>query len=120
MTILSSNDRRLFLPVLFALIAPVFLWLYEVWIRDLVTGPTIFDSNDADHERRRLIRLVFASELVLVMGFLALAHGLLDADWRARGEWAAIAAVGGGVLGVIGCSLALSSDLITRRYRAIR
>jgi hypothetical protein len=119
-TTLASNDRRLFLPVLFALIGPVFLWLYEVWIRDLVAGPVTLDPSDADRQRRRWIRLVFASELILVTGFLALAHGLLDADWTARGEWASIVAVGGGVLGVIGCSLALSSDLITRRYRAVR
>ena len=116
----SSSDRRLFLPVFFALVAAVFLWLYEVWIDGIVTGPTVPDANDVDHERRRLIRLVFTSEFILVTVFLALAHGLLDLDWTARGAWAAIAAVGGGVLGVIGCSLALSSDLITRRYRAIR
>lgn len=118
-TIPSLSDRRLFLPVAFALIASAFLWLYEAWIHGLVTGPIVRDSND-DHERRRSIRMVFASEFILVAGFLALAHGLLDLDWSARGAWAAIAAVGGGVLGVIGCSLALSSDLITQRYRAIR
>jgi hypothetical protein len=110
----------LFLPVAFALIASTFLWLYEAWIHGLVTGPTVPDSNDADQERRRSIRMVFASEFILVTGFLALAHGLLDLDWTARGAWGAIAAVGGGVLGVIGCALALSSDLITRRYRLIR
>jgi hypothetical protein len=119
-TIAASSDRRLFLPVFFALIAATFWWLYETWIHGLVTGPTLSDSNDVDHERRRLIRMVFAAELILVTGFLALAHGLLDPDWTARGAWTAIASVGGGVLGVIGCSLALSSDLITRRYRAVR
>ena len=106
-TIPSSSDRRLFLPVFFALVAAVFLWLYEVWIDGIVTGPTVPDSNDVDHERRRSIRMVFASEFILVAGFLALAHGLLDLDWTARGAWGAIAAVGGGLLGVIGCSLAL-------------
>ena len=119
-TMPSSSDRRSFLPVAFALIASTFWWLYEAWIHGLVAGPTVSDSSDGDLERRRLIRMVFASEFILVAGFLALAHGLLDLDWTARGAWGAIAAVGGGVLGVIGCSLALSSDLITRRYRAIR
>jgi hypothetical protein len=119
-TIHASSDRRLFLPVFFALIAPMFLWLYETWIHELVTGPAVPDSNDVDRDRRRTIRMVFAAELILVAGFLALAHGLLELVWTARGTLAAIAAVGGGVLGVIGCSLALSSDLITRRYRAIR
>lgn len=119
-TIPSSSDRRLFLPVVFALIASAFWWLYEAWIHGLATGPTVSDSNDVDHERRRSIRRVFAGELILVTGFLTLAHGLLDLDWAASGAWAAVAAVGGGVLGVIGCSLALSSDLSTRRFAPSR
>jgi hypothetical protein len=119
-TLPSSTDRRMFLPVLFALVASTFWWLYETWIHGLVTGPAVPDSNGAGAERRRWIRLVFASELILVTGFLALAHGLLDLDWATRGAWGAIAAVGGGVLGVLGCALALSSDLGARRYRTVR
>ena len=119
-TISSSTDRRLFLPVFFAVVASVFLWLYETWIHGLVTGPTIAGSNEVSGERRRSIRVVFAVECALVTGFLALAHGLLDLDRTTTGAWAAIAAVAGGVLGVIGCALALSSDLSTSRYRVIR
>jgi hypothetical protein len=123
-------DRRLWLPIAFALVAVVFLWLYEVWIHALVTGPAVaaglearpsFDgSADSDPVRRRFVRIVFATEAGLVVGFLALAHGLLGVDWTARGAWAAILLTTGGVLGVIGCALALSSDLLTRRYRVIR
>jgi hypothetical protein len=119
-TIPSLSNRRLFLPVFFALIAPVFLCLYEAWIHGLVTGPTVPESNDVDQERRRSIRMVFATEFGLVAGFLALAHVLLDLDRSASGAWAATAAIAGGLLGVIGCALALSSDLMTRRYRAVR
>jgi hypothetical protein len=115
----SGVDRRLFLPVACALIAAVFLWLYEVWIHNLVTGPAVVDSADSDTARRRSIRIVFATEASLVVGFLVLAHSLLDLDWIAAGAWAVIMLVTGAVLGVIGCALALSSDLITRRYRVI-
>ena len=116
LTIPAAADRRVFLPIACALIASVFQWLYETWIHQLVTGPMVPDSSDSDRARRRSVRLVFMTECILVTSFLALAHGLLDLDWAASGAWAAILAVGGGVLGVIGCSLALSSDLMTRRY----
>jgi hypothetical protein len=117
-TVPSPVDRRLFVPVAFALIAGVFLWLYEVWIHTLVTGPTVADTDDADRRRRRSIRLVFSAEFILVTGFLALAHGVLDLDWSQNGAWATIARTSGGVLGVLGCALALASDLSARRYLA--
>ena len=112
----SPVERHFFEPVLFALIAPVFLWLYETWIHDLVTGPAVADPDDADHVRRRSIRMVFAVEFVLVAGFLALAHALLDLDRSQPGAVATIARTAGVLLGVLGCSLAVASDLITRRY----
>jgi hypothetical protein len=115
----SPVDRRLFVPVAFAFIAPVFLWLYEVWIHRLVTGPTVADTEDVDLKRRRSIRMVFGAEFILVTGFLALAHGVLDLDWSQSGAWAALALTSGGVLGVLGCALALASDLSTRSYLAV-
>ena len=83
-------------------------------------GPAVHDSGDAESARRRLIRRVFALETVLVFGLLALAHGLLDVDWIVTGAWAGTLSAIGGVLGVIGCALALSSELIIRRYRVVR
>lgn len=113
-----SADRRLLVPVGFMLIALVFLWLYETWIHMLVKGPTVADTDDVDRTRRRSVRWVFAAEFVLVTSFLALAHGLLDVDWATSGAWAAVAELSGAVLAVIGCGLALASDLGTRRYLA--
>lgn len=115
LTIPVAGDRRLFVPITFALIAPVFLWLYETWIHTLVTGPALSDAGDSDDSRRRWIRIVFRMEFVLVTTFLAVAHVTLTA-----GSWAAIVGIAGGVLGVVGCGLALSSDLITRRYATAR
>jgi hypothetical protein len=94
----------------------VFLWLYETWIGGLVTGPAVAGAGDADRTRRRSIRLVFAAECILVAGFVALAHLSLDLDWSRTGAWHAIALTSGGLLGVLGCALALASDLGTRRY----
>jgi hypothetical protein len=119
-TIPPSGDRRLFVPTAFALISTVYLWLYETWIHNVVTGPTVPDAGDVNAARRRSVRRVFAIEVILVTGLLALAHVLLDLDWTLTAAWAAIASVAGGVLGVIGCAFALSSDLSSRRYRVIR
>jgi hypothetical protein len=119
-TVPSAVDRRLFVPMGFAAVAAVFLWLYEVWIHTLVKGPAVVGSVDPNDSRRQWIRIVFAAESILVISFLALAHALLDMDWRSEGPRAAVMAMTGGVLGVIGCSLALSSDLITRQYRIVR
>jgi hypothetical protein len=116
-TVPSNVDRRLFLPILFALAASIFLWLYEAWIHQLVTGPLQPDSPDSSDARRRSIRFVFTMELVLVTGFLAVGHALLDLDWVANGGWGAVVAAAGGLLGVVGCALALSSDLAVRRHR---
>ena len=115
----TSIDRRLLVPVACCLIASVFMWLYEAWIRALVTGPIVPDSPESTHVRRRLIQRVFATEFVLVVGFLALAHALLNLDWTAAGWWPLVAVVGGGVMGVVGCALALSADLGTSRYRVV-
>jgi hypothetical protein len=121
-TLPTIHDRRLFLPIGFALVASVFLWLYETWIHQLVTGPEAPGAGDASpvEQRRSSIHVVFATELVLVGGFFALAHALLDLNWTANGGWGAFAGVVGGLLGVLGCALALSSDLAVRRYRLIR
>ena len=76
----------------FALVASVFLWLYETWIHQLVTGPVAPGAGDAslaDQRRRGSIRTVFVMELALVSGFVALAHALLDLDWTANGGWGA-------------------------------
>jgi hypothetical protein len=114
-------DRRLFSPVLFAAVALVFLWLYEVWIHDLVAGPVAAGASDAaelEARRRRQVRVLHRVELGLVTLFLALAHALLDLDWRTHPRWGAAASLAGGLAGVLACALAISSDLNRRRYLA--
>jgi hypothetical protein len=116
---MPSDGRRLFMPVAFALIAPVFLWLYETWIHQLVTGPVVAADGDADRARRRSMRRVFAAECVLVTGFLALANAALYLDWSQGSAWTAITLASGGLLGVFGCALALASELGIRRYAEV-
>lgn len=119
-TLSATVDRRLLVPDAFALAALVFLGLYEAWIHALVTGPAVPDSGDSNHRRQKAIRLVFTTQAVLVTVFLVLAHGLLDVDWSANGGWATLMWVTGALLGVVGCALALASELITRRYVSIQ
>jgi hypothetical protein len=111
-----AESRRLFLPMLFALIAPVFAWLYDTWIGKLVMGPAVAAADDLDARRRRSVRRVFVVEWVLVVGFLGLAHAVLDLDRARGGGWLALAMAAGGLLGVFGCALAVASDLSVRRY----
>ena len=44
----SSTDRQLLVPVSYALFALVFLGLYERWIHELVAGPMVSPSQDAE------------------------------------------------------------------------
>ena len=115
---IPSDGRRMFVTVGFALIATVFLCLYQAWIHSLVTGPLVEDAS-GDETRRRSIRTVFAAEVILVSGFLALAHALLNVDWAQASGWALTGALSGAFLGVIGCGYALASDLSTRRYARV-
>jgi hypothetical protein len=115
LSVTSPADRRVFVAVGFALIALVFLCLYEIWIHQLATGPTVADADDVDRTRRLSIRRVFVAEFILVTSFLALAHGLLDAH-SVKSGWATVAELSGALLAVVGCGLALASDLSTRQY----
>ena len=114
---LPGPDRRLLLPIAFAMFHAVFAWLYEVWLRDLAVGGESPTQGDAAAARRRKIRAVFAVEAVLVVGCLAVAHALLDVDWNHHGAWGAAAALLGASVGVVGCALLISSGLARRRYR---
>ena len=46
-------------------------------------------------------------------------HTLLELDWIDDAGWVAVASVTGALAGILGCALALSSDLSRRRYRAL-
>ncbi len=110
---------RLFMPVAFVVVGPVFLWLYEVWMRAEISGEGSIGEDDAlaNDRRRRRVRQILAVEVVLVAGLMGLGHALLGVDWRDHGVAVALGAVAGAALGVVGCALALSADLSRRRYR---
>jgi hypothetical protein len=107
---------RLLVPNSFVLAAPVFLWLYETWMRSVVSGDASI-GGDADTGRRRRVRQIFALEVMLVAGLLGAGHALLGADWSQDTARVAVATITGTVLGVIGCAFAVASDLNRRRYR---
>ncbi len=107
--------RQLLVPVAFASAAAVFLWLYETWIKSLVQDGRIADPG-SEARLHRLVRKVFAVEVLLVVTFLGLAHALLNSNWATDITWAAAATVGGAFLGLLGCALAVSSNLLQRRY----
>jgi hypothetical protein len=113
----SAASDRLFVPIMFAAGALVFLWLYEVWAHQVITGPIV--AGDAGH-LRRVVRRIFAVELLLVVTCLGTAHALLNLDWTANGALGAAIALAGSVVAIAGCALAVASGLVGRRYETVR
>ena len=109
------DGRNLVVPVVFALSAPTFLMLYEVWMKELATGGRAADVTQ-DAQRQRIVRKVFGVEVLLVSTLLGVAHALLNANWETQGAWISAAIVGAGCVGIVGCALALSSSLTKRSY----
>jgi hypothetical protein len=105
--------RQMLGPNVFAAAAVVFLWLYEVWAQQVITGPLVADDA---RDLRRIVRRIFAMELLLVVVCLGTAHALLDLNSAANGKLRAAIALGGGAIGIVGCALALASGLVGRRY----
>jgi hypothetical protein len=103
----------MFVAIGFAAAALVFLWLYEVWAHQVITGPIV--AGDAGH-LRRVVRRIFAMELLLVVVCVGTAHALLNLDWAANGTLGAAIALAGSVIAVAGCALAVASELVGRRY----
>lgn len=118
--LISANTDRVFVPIVFILSAPVFVWLYEVWIRAEVSGGEVVgaDESAADENRRRRVRRIFAVEIALAVILVSAGHTLLGLSWTADVGLVTFATVTGAFAGVVGCALALSSDLTRRRYRA--
>ena len=110
------SGRRMVTPVMFAASALVFLWLYEVWAYQVITGPII--AGDAGN-LRRVVRHIFAMEVLLVVACLGTAHALLNLDWATNGTLGAAIALAGGAVGVAGCALAMASGLVGRRYETV-
>ena len=112
----AGSDRRMFVPITFAAAALIFLWLYEVWAHQVITGPIV--AGDAGN-LHRLVRRIFAMELLLVVVCLGTAHALLNLNWAANGGLGAAISLAGGVVAVAGCALAVASGLVGRRYQTI-
>lgn len=115
----ALRSGRLLVPVSFILAAPIFLWLYETWMRSEIAGDGSidFDHQRADERRRHRVRRILTIETVLVVGFVGLGHALLGLDPGAPDARVLVATVAGALLGVTGCALALSSELSRRRFR---
>jgi hypothetical protein len=112
----SAASDRMFMPITFAAAALIFLWLYEVWAHQVITGPIV--AGDAGH-LRRVVRRIFAMEVLLVVACLGTAHALLNLNWAANGTLGAAIALAGGVVGIAGCALAVASGLVGRRYEPV-
>jgi hypothetical protein len=110
------SDRRMFRPIVFAAAALVFLWLYEVWAHQVITGPTVAGDEG---NLRRVVRRIFAMELLLVVACLGTAHALLNLNWAVNGALGAAIALAGGVVAIAGCALAVASGLVGRRYETV-
>ena len=88
----------------------VFFSLYEVWLRDEVSGVRAPDEAD----RRRRVRAVFVAQTLLTTSFLVMA-GLSTFPWPGHSVLGAAAAL----LGSAGSALALSTG-IQKRYLELR
>jgi hypothetical protein len=113
----DTPDQPMFVPVVFAAGALIFLWLYEVWAHQVITGPVV--DGDA-RSLRRIVRRIFAMEVVLVLVCLTTAHALLGLDSSASAALRAAISFGGSVVAIAGCALALASGLVGRRYETAR
>ena len=119
-TPVGLGERRL-IPIMFVLSAVVFLLLYHRWIDQEVTGAQVADPPTSDATRHQRIQSIYVWQVALVVGLTTLGHLLLNVNWVSGPVWsqalAMTGALAGGVLGVIGCARALTSDLHARRYR---
>ncbi len=108
---LPADGRRLLTPIVSAAASFIFLWLYEVWIQDVVAGPAVSSVSSEQASRRGAVRRIFAVEVALVSACLISAHVLVDLNWTTHGGLGAAVSLTGGLIAVVGCALALSSGL---------
>lgn len=87
-------------------------------MRTEACGGRAADVAGDESRLKRRVRGIYALESIVTFGFIGLSHALLNLDWSMHGAWGVAGALAGGILGVVGCALAVSSDLGTRRYRS--
>ena len=116
----DDASRQYLVPTVFIAASVIFMWLYEVWMRDLVSRPVIAGSADDEPARRRDIGGVFVAEVVLALTSLGVGHALLDLDWSRHGTAGGWLTAFGGLIGILGCALTLASTLARRDFATAR
>jgi hypothetical protein len=106
----------------------VFLFLYGAWLNKEAHAPRVLDPHLPEQdvearsasERRTRLRRIYSAQLALVAVFASLSVVLASLDWSDPGGRTISMAVGlvGAVVGVVGCALALSSEL-SRHHVAV-
>ena len=114
---LPLPGRRLWLPVIFAVAALIFAWLYDAWIKQEVLGGQIDGAPGSPHDLPRTVRRIFAWECALAAGFVAASHLLLSANWTQQSLGPTVIIVATGVLGTVGCALILAHEIVRTKYR---
>jgi hypothetical protein len=119
----AAGQQRLIVPLTFAAAAVVFHVLYGIWIRREAESVLYFESEADDEawrqERRTRVLRLWRMQLGLVTINLSLALVLLSIDWSTEAGRIAVSAaiVLGGIAGVIGCAIAISSGTTPAEVR---
>ena len=111
-----APGQRLLVPISFALGAVVFLFLYEAWMRDEISGGRAESAAEPDEIRHR-VRRIQRLQLLLVTGLLLVANAVVGLDWTTQTSACLLLTLIGAILGVLGCAHALASGFTTRRYQ---
>jgi hypothetical protein len=100
-----------------AIAALAFLFLYGVWMKEEAAAARPLDSEGSEvqaaQDCRSRVWRVYSLQLTLVAVFTGSALILAGLDWsKATGQvTGAVTSLAGGVIGVVGCALAISSGL---------
>jgi hypothetical protein len=122
----AGSEVRLTLPLGFAAVAGVFLFLYEAWMSDEALGGSPADGlspGEAEAARRQRVRQIFAVQVTLTAVFSALSLAAAGIPWQspAGSALGASVAAAGAIVGTLGCAFAISSGVQDRELRhAIR
>jgi hypothetical protein len=116
----GSRPDRPFIPLGLALAGTVFLLLYGAWLRDESREAQPLEASpradiEALDRRQRRTRAIFVAQLVLVAVFFASALVLSNWSNPIGFPMGVLSLLAAGLVGVLGCALAMSSG-VGRRY----